>query len=106
MPYKGYSCICYLDVGNLVFVGQEPLYNANKFSSYVRYIHLKDVKITNQGPQVHSLDEGHINWRAALSLLPKDVPVGIKFPCGDQPRELLLKQLKRHKWQFNYDFLV
>lgn len=83
------------DVGNFVFVGQEPLYNAVKLSSHVRYIHLKDVEMTSQGPQVRSLDEGHINWRAALSLLPKDVPIGIEFPCGQQPRELLIKTIKK-----------
>jgi len=83
------------DVGNFVFVGQEPLYNAVKLSPYVRYIHLKDVEITPQGPQVRSLDEGHINWRAALSLLPKDVPIGIEFPCGQQPQELLAKTIKQ-----------
>jgi len=83
------------DVGNFVFVGQEPRYNAVKLSPYVRYIHLKDVEMTSQGPQVCSLDAGHINWRAILSLLPKDVPMGIEFPCGEQPRELLIKTIQK-----------
>jgi len=83
------------DVGNFVFVGQEPLYNAVKLYPFVRYIHLKDVEMTLQGPQVRSLDGGHINWRAALSLLPKDVPVGIEFPCGEEPEELLLKTIEK-----------
>jgi sugar phosphate isomerase/epimerase len=83
------------DVGNFVFVGQEPLYNAVKLSSHVRYIHLKDVEMTPQGPKVCNLDAGHINWRAALNLLPKDVPIGIEFPCGQEPRELLLKTMKQ-----------
>lgn len=83
------------DVGNFVWVGQEPLYNAVKLAPYVRYIHLKDVEMTHQGPQVRSLDEGSIDWRAALSLLPKDVPVGIEFPCGEQPRELLAKTIQK-----------
>jgi len=83
------------DVGNFVFVGQEPLYNAVKLSLHVRYIHLKDVEMTPQGPQVCSLDAGHINWRAALKLLPKDIPIGIEFPCGMQPQELLLKTMEK-----------
>jgi sugar phosphate isomerase/epimerase len=83
------------DVGNFVFVGQEPLYNAVKLSSHVRYIHLKDVEMTPQGPKVRRLDGGHINWRAALSLLPKGVPMGIEFPCGQQPGELLLQTIEQ-----------
>jgi len=83
------------DVGNFVFVGQDPLYNAVKLSSHVRYIHLKDVEMTSHGPQVRCLDGGHINWRAALRLLPKDVPIGIEFPCGQQPRELLLTTIDK-----------
>ena len=83
------------DVGNFVFVGQEPLYNAVKLSSHVRYIHVKDVEMTPQGPQVRSLDGGHINWRAILSLLPEDVPVGIEFPCGEEPEGLLLKTIEK-----------
>lgn len=81
------------DVGNFVWVGQEPLYNAVKLAAHVRYIHLKDVEMTLQGPQVRSLDKGSIDWRAALRLLPKDVPVGIEFPCGEQPKELLKKTI-------------
>lgn len=92
------------DVGNFVFVGQEPLYNAVKLSSHVRYIHLKDVEMTPQGPQVRSLDAGHINWRAALNLLPKDVPMGIEFPCGQQPRELLLKTIEKIQQETNHNF--
>lgn len=83
------------DVGNFVWVGQEPLYNAVQLAPYVRYIHLKDVEMTPQGPQVRSLDAGHINWRAVLRLLPKDVPFGIEFPCGAQPRELLEKTIQQ-----------
>lgn len=81
------------DVGNFVWVGQEPLYNAVKLAPHVRYIHLKDVEMTLQGPQVRSLDNGSIDWRAALRLLPQDVPVGIEFPCGEQPKEVLIKTI-------------
>lgn len=83
------------DVGNFVWVGQEPLYTAVKLAQYVRYIHLKDVAMTHQGPQVRNLDEGSIDWRAALRLLPKDVPIGIEFPCGEQPFELLVKTIQK-----------
>lgn len=83
------------DVGNFVWVGQEPLYNAVQLAPYVRYIHLKDVEMTPQGPQVRNLDAGHINWRAALRLLPKDVPFGIEFPCGAQPCQLLAKTIQQ-----------
>lgn len=83
------------DIGNFVWVGQEPLYNAVKLAPYVRYIHVKGVKMTQQGPQVTSLDDSHINWQAVLSLLPKDVPVGIEFPCGDHPGALLAKTIQQ-----------
>jgi len=51
--------------------------------------------MTTQGPQVRSLDGGHVNWRAVLSLLPKDVPVGIEFPCGEESEGLLLKTIEK-----------
>ena len=56
------------DVGNFVWVGQEPLYNAVKLAPFVRYIHLKDVAMTSAGPQVRELDAGSIDWRSALEL--------------------------------------
>ncbi|SDD58942.1 sugar phosphate isomerase/epimerase family protein [Sporomusa acidovorans] len=77
------------DVGNFVWVGQEPLYNAVKLALYVKYIHVKGVKMTTQGPRVCNLEDSHINWRAVLALLPQDVPVGIEFPCGENPLKLL-----------------
>jgi len=83
------------DVGNFVWVGQEPLYNAVKLAQYVQYIHLKDVEMTQQGPQVRCLDEGNIDWRAALRLLPKNVPIGIEFPCGEQPREIIANAIRK-----------
>jgi sugar phosphate isomerase/epimerase len=83
------------DVGNFVWVGQEPLYNAVKLAPHVRYIHVKGVKMTPQGPQVCSLEDSQINWRAILALLPEDVPVGIEFPCGENPRELLAKTIQQ-----------
>lgn len=83
------------DVGNFVWVGQDSLYNAVKLAHHVRYIHLKDVEMTPQGPQVRSLDMGNIDWRAALRLLPREVPIGIEFPCGEEPRELLIKTIQQ-----------
>lgn len=83
------------DVGNFVWVGQEPLYNAVKLAGYVKYIHLKGVKMTLQGPQVSSLADSHINWQAALALLPQDVPVGIEFPCGENPKALLAQTIRQ-----------
>ncbi len=85
------------DVGNFVWVGQEPLYNAVKLAPFVRYIHLKDVAMTLTGPQVRELDAGSIDWRSALELLPQDVPVALEFPCAAPVDERVAAMLKKVK---------
>ena len=85
------------DVGNFVWVGQEPLYNAVKLAPFVRYIHLKDVAMTAAGPQVRELDAGSIDWRSALELLPQDAPVALEFPCAAPVEERVAAMLKKVK---------
>ena len=85
------------DVGNFVWVGQEPLHNAVKLAPFVRYIHLKDVVMTSAGPQVRELDAGSIDWRGALELLPQDVPVALEFPCEAPVDERVAAMLKKVK---------
>lgn len=85
------------DVGNFIWVGEDPLYNAVKLAPYVRYIHLKGVKMTPQGPQVTDLENSDYNWQKTLALLPQNVPVGIEFPCGDDPKKYLIRAIEAVK---------
>ena len=93
----GASVYATYDVGNFVWVGQEPLYNAVKLAPFVRYIHLKDVAMTAAGPQVRELDAGSIDWRSALELLPQDAPVALEFPCAAPVEERVAAMLKKVK---------
>lgn len=68
------------DLGNWRFVGEDELEAAKELSQYTRYIHLKDVATIDGKPQVVPLDQGNINWRQVLSLLPGLLPVAIEYP--------------------------
>lgn len=68
------------DLGNWRFVGEDELQAAKELAQYTRYIHLKDVAIIDGKSQVVPLDQGDINWRQVLSLLPGLLPVAIEYP--------------------------
>ncbi|WP_416353415.1 sugar phosphate isomerase/epimerase family protein [Agrilactobacillus fermenti] len=71
------------DLGNWPFVGEDFLAGAKALAVYTRYIHVKDVTEKEGQPFVQPLDEGHIDWRQALAVLPKDVPVALEYPTDN-----------------------
>lgn len=68
------------DIGNWLFVGEDPIVAAESLSVYTRYIHLKDILLTNGNPFVKSIDRGNLAWRRILNLLPNDIPIAIEYP--------------------------
>lgn len=69
------------DAGNWRWVNENELENAATLKDFTRYVHLKDVKKTSSGNEAFPLDEGNIEWRRILDILPKDINVGLEYPC-------------------------
>ncbi|AEV95968.1 sugar phosphate isomerase/epimerase family protein [Pediococcus claussenii] len=65
------------DLGNWEFTGENFFEAAETLKNFIRYIHVKDV---TEGPEVRPLDEGQLDWRKALDVLPTNVPIALEYP--------------------------
>lgn len=80
------------DVGNGLWVGEDPLRSAYEIKRYTRYVHLKDVAA---GPEATFLGEGDVPWRDILTVFEPDVFAAIEYPCGDNPFDRLKAELSK-----------
>lgn len=71
------------DLGNWRFVDEDELEVAKILSDFTRYIHVKNDVLGKEKPDVVALDQGVIDWKAALKLLPTNVPVALEYPASD-----------------------
>jgi len=72
------------DMGNWLWVGDDPLLAAERLNRFVRYVHVKAAAQTKNVWRAVALDEASNLWRETLALLPTNVPHGIEFPLeGD-----------------------
>ena len=72
------------DMGNWLWVGDDPLQAAERLSRFVSYVHVKSAVPAENGWRAVALDEASNLWRETLALLPAGVPRGIEFPLeGD-----------------------
>lgn len=72
------------DMGNWLWVGDDPIAAARRLGRYVSYIHVKAAARKGHAWQAMALDDADNLWRETLALLPRDVPRGIEFPLeGD-----------------------
>jgi len=83
------SIDCTYDIGNWCWVNENPVSNTSQLAEYVKYIHLKDVLYENKEPVVQFLGNGLVDWQTVLTMLPHNVPLGIEYPCGPRPLEVL-----------------
>lgn len=81
------------DLGNWRYVGEDELQTAEALKEYVRYIHMKDVKMVNDHPETVGLDAGELDWRKVLAILPKGLPVAIEYPTTSDREIVSAKQL-------------
>lgn len=86
---------CTYDIGNWYWVQENPLSNASQLAEYVKYIHLKDVSYENDKPIARTLDNGQVDWRAVLKRLPHNTPLGIEYPCGAKPLDMLQEAIEK-----------
>lgn len=71
------------DTGNFLAAGFDPVECANRFSAKTDWIHLKDISKTSGVASVALLGEGEVDIPAILSLMRKETPAAIEYPCGD-----------------------
>lgn len=68
------------DIGNWLWVGEQPLAAAGRLSPHVCYIHVKAALPHGDGWQAVPPDRAGNLWRETLARLPDDVPRAIEFP--------------------------
>ncbi|MBM6615179.1 sugar phosphate isomerase/epimerase [Desemzia sp. RIT804] len=90
---KGADVSITFDIGNFVYVQEDPLENAKKMSDMVSVIHLKDVK--QNSLETTLLGHGDIPIQSVLNCLPKDLNVVIEYPCGIHPLNVLKQELNK-----------
>lgn len=72
------------DMGNWLWVGDDPIEAARRLSACVTYVHVKAAKAVEGSWHAVALDDADSLWRETLALLPAGVPRGIEFPLeGD-----------------------
>lgn len=81
------------DVGNWNFQNEDSITNAKILTKFVTYIHLKDVDENNKNTL---LNEGILDLKELLDILPKDLPMAIEYPCKsiDEIKGEIIKALK------------
>ncbi|MFV0381014.1 MAG: sugar phosphate isomerase/epimerase family protein [Breznakia sp.] len=85
---KGGEINTTFDVGNWLWIKENPFKNAMKLFEFVSYIHIKDVREGNP-PSTRLLNEGDLPLKRILEVLPKNVPVALEYPMGEKPLEVL-----------------
>ncbi|MGO2083044.1 sugar phosphate isomerase/epimerase family protein [Vagococcus sp.] len=90
---KGLDIGYVYDLGNWRFVGEDELMAAKKLKEFVRYIHLKDVAYEAEQPKAACLDQGSLDWRKVLAILPSNVPVAIEYPTTSAAEIITAKKL-------------
>jgi len=91
----GVPMYCTYDIGNWYWVNENPFNNTSELAEYVKYIHLKDVSYENDEPVAQFLGMGIVDWQTILKLLPQNVPLGIEYPCGPKPLEVLTDAINK-----------
>lgn len=81
------------DLGNWRFVGEDEREAAQQLAKYVTYIHVKDVETSSGKSVATGLDQGEINWRDILDILPTDLPIAIEYPTTQMDEIIAAKKL-------------
>lgn len=72
------------DMGNWLWVGDDPQAAARHLAAWVSYIHVKAAVPHQQHYRAVALDDSDGSWRTLLQQLPANAPRGIEFPlAGD-----------------------
>lgn len=66
------------DVGNWIFQEEDPVKNAELLSSFVIYVHLKNIGKKRNNVLI---DQGVLDIKKIVDLLPKNLPMALEYPC-------------------------
>jgi sugar phosphate isomerase/epimerase len=90
----GMKVSCTFDVGNWLWLEEDPAGNAYKLKPYVTYIHLKDAYMEDK-PRATLLDWGIIPWRNILGTFDKSIPVAIEYPIYPETLRRLEEEINK-----------
>ncbi|WHY88548.1 sugar phosphate isomerase/epimerase [Neobacillus novalis] len=79
-----------IDIGNWLFQGEDPVENAKLLQSFVTYIHIKDI---DKEKNTRLLNEGLVDWKKIIEILPKDLPAAIEYPIST--KEVLVSEIQK-----------
>lgn len=82
------------DVGNWIWVGEDPKKNADILDEYIDYVHFKDVKIVDGKYQASTLGEGIIDWKYFKNKF-KNIQLGIEYPCSKDAIKVVDEEVKK-----------
>lgn len=82
------------DIGNWLWAGESPEKCAIELKEYVDYVHFKDVKIENGKYEAAKLGEGIVDWKYFKELF-KDISIGLEYPCGKNPIDVIEKEVDK-----------
>ncbi|HET7578954.1 MAG TPA: hypothetical protein VFK33_06710 [Bacillales bacterium] len=83
------------DIGNGCWVGENPLDTVFDIRPFTRFVHLKDVVMTDTAPKAVLLGEGEIPWRDLLGTFEPDIFAAIEYPCGQNPFDRLKEEISK-----------
>ncbi|WP_059173245.1 sugar phosphate isomerase/epimerase [Bacillus sp. FJAT-27445] len=78
------------DIGNWLFQGEDPVENAKLLQPFVTYIHIKDI---DQEKNTRLLNDGLVDWKKILEILPKDLPAAIEYPIST--KDVLVSEIDK-----------
>jgi len=70
------------DTGNFSYIGINPEEAAYKMKDFVSYIHIKNVKQTDDGIVLAGLKTGDLDMKSILAVFSDNISAAIEYPCG------------------------
>ncbi|WP_409271812.1 sugar phosphate isomerase/epimerase family protein [Neobacillus sp. SCS-31] len=78
------------DIGNWLFQGEDPVENAKLLQPFVTYIHIKDI---DQEKNTRLLNDGLVDWKRIIGILPKEIPAAIEYPISK--KDVLVSEIQK-----------
>lgn len=83
------------DVANFTYFGENSIESAKILKPFVKYIHIKNVKINEGKLEATDLKSGDLDIKAILNEFPENVTCAIEYSCG--PQNTIKQKLEQDK---------
>ena len=90
---KGANISLTFDIGNFLYVGEDPIVNAKLLTDFITVVHLKDV--ARETLTTVPLGEGDISFKEVFKYVPNSSDLVIEYPCGFNPLDSIKKEIKK-----------